>query len=308
MYESRSTSENCKWGIRTKFKQGILHLNANRFLGYDKDKNGSLVINKEQAVTEKRIFDEFLGGINPETIAKNLNNEKVPGCMGEARWTVTTIIKILENEKYKGEALLQKTFTADFLTKKMVKNDGQLEQIRVKDSHPAIIDPDLWEAAQYELQRRRDYLSKHGLRCFGKNTDEQPFSCKVICAECGNIYQRKTWYRGNKVIKIWQCASRYQEKGVVGCKSGNVREEDLDQGFIDAWNEIVENRDKYMTWWEEKIQNGNAWERLKAKQMMELTKEGKIIRVYTELVNLVLESVIVQQNGSLDYIFIGINE
>ena len=100
--ESRSTSENCKWGIRTKFKQGILHLNTNRFLGYDKDKNGNLVINKEQAVTVKRIFDEFLGGMSPETIAKNLNNEKVPGCMGEAKWAVTTITKIIENEKYKG--------------------------------------------------------------------------------------------------------------------------------------------------------------------------------------------------------------
>ena len=94
----------------------------------------------------------------------------------------------------------------------------------------------------------------------------------------------------------------------MGCKSGNLREEDLERGFIDAWNEIVENRDNHMARWNEKIQNGDAWERLKAKQMMELSKEGKITRVYPELVNLVLESVKIQQNGSLDYIFMGMNE
>lgn len=80
-------------------------------------------------------------------------------------------------------------------------------------------------------------------------------------------------------------------------------EEDLEQGFIDAWNEIVENREKYMVKWEEKVRIGNAWERLKAKQMMELTKEGKIKKVYPELVNLVLECVMVSRNGELSYSF-----
>lgn len=95
--ESRSISENCRWGIRTKFKQGVMHLNANHFLGYDKDEKGNLVINEAQAAIVRRVFDEFMNGLNPEVIAAELNSEGVPGCMGEPKWAVSTIQHILEN-------------------------------------------------------------------------------------------------------------------------------------------------------------------------------------------------------------------
>lgn len=101
-----------------------MHLNANHFLGYDKDADENLVINEEQAEIVRMVFDEFMNGLNPETIAARLNDEGVPGCMGEPKWAVSTIKHILENEKYKGDELLQKYYTSDFLSKRTVRNTG----------------------------------------------------------------------------------------------------------------------------------------------------------------------------------------
>lgn len=112
---------NCKWGIRTKFKNGELHLNTTTFLGYDKDENRKLVINGEQAETIRKIYREFLEGRNPQEIAQGLEDDKVPGCLGQTKWYPSTVLGILRNEKHKGDALLQKTYTADFLMKKQVK-------------------------------------------------------------------------------------------------------------------------------------------------------------------------------------------
>ena len=100
--ESRNISENCKWGIRTKFKNGEMHLNTFKFLGYDKDENGKLIINKEQAKTVRRIYRDFLIGINPAQIAKELTEEKVPGCLGQTKWYPSTIVGILKQEKHMG--------------------------------------------------------------------------------------------------------------------------------------------------------------------------------------------------------------
>ena len=203
--ESRSISENCRWGIRTKFKQGVMHLNANHFLGYDKDEKGNLVINEAQAAIVRRVFDEFMNGLNPEVNAAELNGEGVPGCMGEPKWAVSTIMHILENEKYKGDALLQKYYTSDFLSKKSVRNMGQVEQVYVKDSHLPIVDRELWEAVQLEIERRRLFREKHNLQNMGRYTDVQPFTCKVVCGKCGAVYWRRTWTRGSRKIRVWQC-------------------------------------------------------------------------------------------------------
>lgn len=149
--ESRSISENCQWGIRSLFKQGVVHINTNRFYGYDKDEDGRLVINPEQAKVVRWIFESYMDGINPDIIARRLMEQGVPGCMGEPKWTVDTIMGILQNEKHMGDAILQKTFTADYLTKKQVKNEGQLAQYHVKDDHEAIVSKELWEVVQLEI-------------------------------------------------------------------------------------------------------------------------------------------------------------
>lgn len=303
--ESRSISENSKWGIRNKFKRGILHLNTNRFMGYDKDDKGNLIINKKQAEVVIRIFDEYLNGRNPEIIARNLNAEGIEGCMGEPKWQVSTIMGMLQNEKYKGEALLQKTFTADYLTKKMVKNEGQIEQIRVKESHPPIIDSEAWEAVQLEIKRRKEYMNRYGLRAMGRYTDEQPFSCKVICGTCGKIYNRRTWTRSNGKHVVWQCLERYKVKGVIGCDNINLHEKDLEEAFIMAWNSIIENKEEFMDKWLKLERDGNELEKLRGRQFKELANKGELLeKIDNVLVSLVLERVVVYDNRVLKICFL----
>ena len=162
--ESRSISENSTWGIRRRFEQGKLHINHVKFLGYDKDVNGNLVINAKQAKTVRRIYTDFLNGKGANRIARELEKDRVPNWNGKAKWYESSIRKMLTNEKYKGEALLQKTYTVDFLSKKRAENTGQVPQYYVEESHPAIIDKDMWEAVQLEMERRKAYALEHGIK------------------------------------------------------------------------------------------------------------------------------------------------
>lgn len=162
--ESRSISENSTWGIRRRFEQGKVHINHTKFMGYDKDEKGNLVINEEQAKIVRRIYKDYLDGKGPNRIAKELENDGVKTWNGKTKWYTSTIKSMLTNEKYKGDALLQKTYTVDFLTKKRVKNDGEVPQYYVKESHPAIIEREIWEAVQLEMQRRKKFVEDHGIK------------------------------------------------------------------------------------------------------------------------------------------------
>ena len=122
--ESRSISENVTWGQRKRFADGKVSVPFGRFLGYDKGKNGELVVNPEQAVIVRRIYAEFLKGKSPYQIAKELTVDGIPTPGGKTKWCGSVVRSILTNEKYKGDALLQKVYTPDFLTKKKVKNSG----------------------------------------------------------------------------------------------------------------------------------------------------------------------------------------
>lgn len=302
--ESRSISENCTWGIRSLFRQGKLHLNTNRFLGYDKDGKGQLIVNAEQASIVRRIYEEYMNGVNPDVIARRLCDEGVPGVMGDPKWVCSTIMGVLQNEKYTGDALLQKTFTADFLTKKVVKNEGQIEQYWVKDNHEAIIDKATWTAVQLEIQRRHDFMEQHNLRSLGRFTDGQPFSNRVFCGVCGNVYWRRTWTRLNKKVKVWQCGTRYREKGVQGCGSDNLFEKDLFRGFVYAWNEVVESRSERVPQWERMISEGNPLQQHRARQMMELTTDGPITEIDLSLVGKVLDHCVAHPLQMLDFFFL----
>ncbi len=191
--ESRSISENATWGIRKKFERGEVRVNTTKFMCYDKDENGKLIVNPQQAETVKFIYEKFLEGYSPESIAKDLNDNEIPGWTGKANWYPSAIQKMLQNEKYKGDALLQKTFTVDFLTKKRVQNDGQVNQYYVENSHEAIIDKDTWELVQLELTRRKDFREEHQLKAYIMQNDDNPFTTKVFCVECGSAFGRKNW-------------------------------------------------------------------------------------------------------------------
>ena len=152
--EARSISENVTWGLRKKFADGKFSVGYSHFLGYDKGEDGNLAINEEQAKIVRLIFQLFLEGMTAGRIAKELTARHILTVTGKEKWNAKTIRGILSNEKYTGCARIQKTFTPDFLTKKAVKNCGQVPSYFVEQSHPAIIDPAVFEMVQRDTAVR----------------------------------------------------------------------------------------------------------------------------------------------------------
>lgn len=304
--ESRNISENCKWGIRSKFKEGIPHINTCNFMGFDKAEDGRLVVNEEEAKLVRRVFREFLEGFSCSTIAARLNEEGVPGARGEPKWISPTIEGMLKNEKYMGDSLLQKHITIDFLTKKQIRNTGQVTQYYVENSHEAIVSREEWNAVQQEFQRRDDFRKKHKLSHVGYGSETRPFSSKIICGECGHIYGRKAHLKTTQKT-YWQCNTRCY-KGPKSCKAENVPEETIHRVFIEAWNSIVRDQDTMNRYWDRLEKTGTELERLRARQMRELVKLGPLTTIVPELVQSVLESILVKGDGAFEIRFLDSTE
>ncbi len=286
--ESRNISENCKWGIRTKFKNGQMHLNTYKFLGYDKNAEGKLIINKEQAKTVHRIYEEFLWGYNTQQIAKELEEEEVPGCIGQTKWYAETIRGILTNEKHKGDALLQKTYTADFLTKRQVKNNGEVTQVYVEDSHEGIIDRYRWEMVQAELERRKQFLKRHGKKNYSYGSECAPFTCKIYCAECGNMYSKH--FRKREGTKQWQCQN-HRTKGKLTCTNAFVAEADLETAYVALYNRMITDN-AFLEKWKEQAQE-KTLTGFRASQFLELAEQGEMRVFVPEIAQLTVIEVIV---------------
>ena len=235
--ESRSISENVKWGQRKKFSDGKFSLCYGRFLGYEKGEDGTMVINKDQAQVVERIYGLFIAGLSPKAIAKRLTEEGAPTPGGQEKWYEGTVRSILKNEKYKGCALLQKTYTPDFLTKKAVKNDGSVPQYYVEDSHPAIIDPDQFQLVQ-DIFKERARDPKH--------SGATIFSGKIRCGCCGGWYGSKVWHSNDKYRRvIWQCNSKFKDK--TRCKTQHLTEDEVKAAFIRLVNKLSTDREFYIT-------------------------------------------------------------
>ncbi len=282
--ESRNISENCKWGIRTKFKNGEMHLNTFKFLGYDKDENGKLVINKEQAKTVRRIYRDFLIGINPAQIAKELTEEKVPGCLGQTKWYPSTVTGILKQEKHMGDALLQKTYTADFLTKRQVRNNGEIAQVYVKDSHKGIIDKQTWNAVQEEFDRRKS--------SWNRTARTGTVTVRTVCRSVRRcfagmqkpVHETFMELKGNRTVAVQEP----QERRKVACTNAYVNNADLEKGFVKAFNRLVTDRDKHMERWQQMKSDGTPLEKIRAGQMMEAVGNEPLTRFVPEIAQLVL--------------------
>ena len=201
-----------------------------RFLGLDKDKEtGKIVVNPEQAETVKLIFRLFLEGKTPHAIASHLTAQgiKTPG--GKDVWNQQTIRRMLSNEKYKGDALLQKEFTVDFLQKKLKKNEGEIPQYYVEGNHEAIISPAVFDLVQEELAKR----SRGKTRYSGATI----FSNKIRCADCGSWYGSKVWHSTDNYRKtIYRCNNKYEG---TKCETPYVTEEDVKAAFVSAYNRLV---------------------------------------------------------------------
>ena len=228
--ESRSISENCTWGQRKRFQDGKVTVPFKRFLGYDRGEDGNLVVNEEQAVIVRRIYGLFLQGKTPYAIARQLTEEGIPTPGGKKNWGKKTVESILTNEKYKGDALLQKVYTTDFLTKKKKKNEGEVPQYYVEGNHEAIIPPAQFDRVQKEMQRRFGDTDRHGCVSI--------FSSKIRCGECGSWYGSKVWHSNSQYRKtIWQCNHKFD--GDCRCQTPHLTDEEIQLHFLSAANKLL---------------------------------------------------------------------
>ena len=207
-----------------------------------------MIINKDQAKVVRRIFREFEEGRTPPEIAKHLNDEKIKGVRGKVAWNGATIRAMLENEKHMGDSMLQKTYTVDFLSKKRAKNEGQIAQYYVENSHEGIIPKEEWRAVQLEMERRYSYCREVGINHFGCAVSMTSFTSRLVCGRCGIIYRRYCWK--NRGIYYWACKRKEKLYGGT-CKSENVKDEIIRKAFVNAWNSVVKERYKKMVTWEE---------------------------------------------------------
>ena len=235
--ESRSISENVRWGKRKSMNDGKVYLPYKCFLGYEKGENGLPKIVPEEAEIVRRIYALFLEGQTYRSIAQYLTGQAIPTPSGKSIWSVSTVMSILRNEKYKGDALLQKTYTVDFLNKTMKKNEGELPQYYIEKSHPAIISPDVFDLVQSESKKRqpnRRQLNNNSI-----------FAAKIICGECGGFYGSKVWHSTSKYqYRGWRCNRKYS--GDVRCNSPRIREDTLKAAFIQAFNQVLGDKDHYI--------------------------------------------------------------
>ncbi|SHH39920.1 recombinase family protein [Clostridium grantii] len=278
--ESRSISENSTWGIRRRFEQGKLHINHKKFLGYDKDEECNLIINEKQAKIVRRIYKEYLDGKGTNRIAKEFEAEGIPKWDGNTNWYEGSIRKMLSNEKYKGDALLQKTYTVDFLTKKRTKNNGEVPKYYVEESHPAIIDKDMWEAVQLEMERRKAFTERYGISKIDYATVTNPFAGRVICGCCGSVLGRKVWNSTDEKFrkKVWVCSKKYAVKGKKGCESKHTEDKVLYQAFVNTFNAMVENKEFFMEKWKAVLNSENVLVKYKAKQFIRIMEKSKEIK------------------------------
>lgn len=240
--ESESLSKNTKMGIQYRFQQGKVMVNTRNFLGYDKDEDGHLIINPAEAETVKRIFREYLEGASCMKIARGLERDGIRTARDNPRWHDSTVRKILENEKYMGDALLQKTYTIDFLNKKRGRNNGTLPQYYIEDDHEAIIPKELFMSVQEEMARRSSERDMNGKRQgFSAN---HAFSHIVTCECCGEHFRRLHWNNRGKKTIVWRCKTRLEDK--TRCSARTVSEDTLQEAFVEAINEMLDNSDEYL--------------------------------------------------------------
>lgn len=181
--ESRSISENVTWGQRKRFADGKVSLPYRQFLGYRKGADGLPEIVPEQAEIVRRIYRAFMHGKTVGAIARELTADGIPTPGGKVKWQSSTVESILRNEKYRGDARLQKKFTVDFLQKKMKVNEGEVPQYYVENSHPAIVEPEEWDLVQAEFTRRKELGKRY--------SSNSIFSSMIFCGDCGAMYGSK---------------------------------------------------------------------------------------------------------------------
>lgn len=243
---------------------------------HTKYEEGNLIIKPGEAEEVKRIYQEYSEGASLLKNGRGLEAGGILTGVGKTKWRPETLKKILQNEKYIGDVLLQKTYTVDFLNKKRVQNKGIVLQYYVENSHEPIILRDLYMQMQEEMIRRANLHS-------GDNRKKRVYSSKyalssiVYCSKCGEIYRRIAWNNRGKHSTVWRCCTRV-EHGPTACDAPTIQESDLQAAVVQAINLTLDNRENMMTTLQENVEavlrqeDETSSEGIEAK-LLELQKE-----------------------------------
>ena len=236
--ESESISKNVSWGKEKACREGKVQFQYKYLLGYKKGADGKPEIVPEEAEIVRLIYNLFLDGYSLSNIKKVLESKEFLTSTGKKIWNVSHIQSILKNEKYVGDALLQKTFTSDCITHKVVKNHGERPMYLVTNHHDPIIDRDTYNRVRQELARRNSKrkISDKTITEQGKYSGKYALTELLICGKCGTPYRRTTWAaRGKKQI-VWRCISRLEHGKKYCPDSPTIKEEQLHKAIIRAIN------------------------------------------------------------------------
>lgn len=236
--ESESISKNVSWGKEKAFREGKVSFQYKYLLGYKKGADGKPEIVPEEAETVRLIYNLFMDGYSMTNIKRVLESKNILTSTGKKVWNESLICSILKNEKYVGDALLQKTFTSDCITHKVVKNHGERPMYLITDHHDPIVDRDTYNRVQQELARRssKRKISDKTTTEQGKYSSKYALTELLICGHCGTPYRRTTWAaRGKKQI-VWRCISRLEHGKKYCPDSPTIKEEQLHKAIIRAIN------------------------------------------------------------------------
>lgn len=286
--ESESISKNVSWGKEKAYREGKVQFQYKHLLGYKKGADGKPEIIPEEAETVKLIYTMFLDGHSMKNIALILHVKGIHTKTGSTEWRTNTITRILQNEKYVGDALLQKTFTSDCITHKVVKNHGERPMYLVTNHHDPIIDRDTYNRVQQELARRNSKrkISDKTVTEQGKYSSKYALSELLICGHCGTPYRRTTWAaRGKKQI-VWRCLSRLEHGKKYCPDSHTIKEEQLHRGILRAINNYYSCRNDIVRILKANI--GSVLECQGQEEILSVEKRLKEIdQARTDLVNLI---------------------
>lgn len=245
--ESRNISENVKWGLKRKYEKG--EALVRRMFGYQKGTDGQLHIIPEEAEVVRLIYGKYLEGESLNSIARLLKEKGIKTIRGNTEWNVNSIRTILINEKYIGDAMAQKTFTTNYLTKARKENQGELQKYYVENAHEAIIPREVFYKVQEELHQRTNLYkksSKQETESKGKHSGKYALSKIMVCKECGSEYRRQIWSKYGEKKAVWRCENRLRN-GTRYCKdSPTIEESVLHRAVLHTINQVLENKGDFV--------------------------------------------------------------
>ena len=229
--ESESISGNVRWGLRKAYENGTIQIGPNLY-GFRREKDGPVLIDEEKAAVIRQIAQWFLDGDSLHTIADKLAQRQIPSPKGKETWSTATLRSLLTNEKYKGDALLQKTYRPSLFSDRAVQNDGDLPKYYVEGVLPRILEPEMFDHIQEELAKRsaKRPTSEKAKTPFGRYSGKYALSTLVVCGKCGALYRRVTWYRKGEKQIMWRCGTRLD--GKANCPDSPTIEETALQGAV----------------------------------------------------------------------------